>query len=221
MLLDEEKDHIRAEEIFRLEVRRKIEGESPKDSRGKRLWSLLNSSFALWFLSSVVLAGLTAAFTSYQRQNSERLRRSEVERRLNTEISSRISDDLLALRLEQKRIENGQADSVSSVYSFACDYLNNRYAYGTKSYDFSVYPEYEQRRFRSLLFELSVVADRSMLSALRDAEASYRQLEDLADQEGVKDISRSFDKNASIGAVKNSVDLLERLQTYPFWHAQL
>ncbi|MFY9852759.1 MAG: hypothetical protein WAK26_02640 [Terracidiphilus sp.] len=222
MLREEEKDRIRAEEIFRHEVRQKIETEATRHSRGKRLWSLLNSSFALWFLSSVVLGGLTAAVTSYQRSNNERLRRAEVERRLNIEISSRIFDALDALRLEQIQIENGRKTLVLSVYMDAINYLDSRVTDDNKEYDFSVYPEYKQRKFRSLIFELSEVVDPSALPALRDAEANYRKLESLSEQEnnqGNYD-SKPFDKSASLDAVKKSNDILEQLQKSPRWSAQ-
>jgi hypothetical protein len=221
MLLEEEKDRIRAEEIFRHEVHEKIEAEAPKHSRGKRLWSLLNSSFALWFLSSVVLSGLTGAVTWYQRWNNERLRRAEVERRLNVEISSRIFDGLDELRLDQKRIENGSIIPVLTGYMYGVNYLDNRVTYNTETYDFSVYPEYKQRKFRSLIFELSEVVNPSALPALRNAEANYRQLVNLAGQETLRNNeSQPFDKSASLDAIKNSNDILEQLQKSPLWHAQ-
>jgi len=221
MLLEEEKERIRAEEIFRHEVRQKIEAEAPRHSRRKRLWTLLNSSFALWFLSSVVLSGLTGAVTWYQRWNNERLRKADVERCLNIEISSRIFDGLDELRLDQKRIENGSVIPALTVYMYGVTYLDNRVTYNTETYDFSVYPEYKQRKFRSLIFELSEVVDPSALPALRDAESNYRQLVNLAGQEtlGNSD-SQPFDKSASLDAIKKSNDILKQLQKFPRWSAQ-
>jgi hypothetical protein len=224
MLLEEEKERIRAEELFRHEIRREIESKSSKHSRGKRLWLLLNTSFALWFLSSVVLGGLTAAIASYQKYHSEWSRKAETQRRLNTEISNRISEALDANHLYQQRINSGQVNepSAESVYMNVLDYLDNHVTYDGKSYDFSIYPEYQQRKFRSLIFELSLVADRPMLPALRDADANYTKLTDLADQATVKvNLSTPDDKNTIPDAFKKSTEVLERLQGYSFWQTQL
>jgi hypothetical protein len=55
MLTEDEKKHIREEELFRREVQQQFDPEKPPASIGKRLWSLMNSGFALWFLSSIVV----------------------------------------------------------------------------------------------------------------------------------------------------------------------
>src|SRR5882762_7285196 len=49
MLDDDEKARIRQEEIFRSEIRREIEASKPKKRLSARVWTCLNSSFALWF----------------------------------------------------------------------------------------------------------------------------------------------------------------------------
>jgi hypothetical protein len=201
--------------------RREIEAGKPKHSRGKQLWSVLNSSFALWFLSSVVLGGLTAVITTYQKSHSEQMQKTNIQRRLNTEISSRLADGLVALRLDLKRIDNGQMFFASAVFMEAISYLDNRVTYGKKSYDFSIYPEYQHRSFRSLIFELSGVVERSTLPALREAEAAYKQLEDLADRAALGEDHSKLDKSISLGAVKKSMEILDRLQTNSFWRAQL
>jgi hypothetical protein len=115
MLLEEEKNRIRAEEVFRQEVRREIETGMAKQSTGKQFWSVLNSSFALWFLSSVVIASLTTVVTMYQKSHSEQMQKTDIQRRLNMEISSRIAEGLVALHLDQKRIEGGKAFFASAI----------------------------------------------------------------------------------------------------------
>lgn len=158
MLTDEEKTRIRAEEIFRDEVRREL-GEKEHPSRAQRIWKILNSSLALWFLSSVVLAGLTTAVTSYQARHTERLRKSETERRLDTEISSRIGLALRVVRIEQTQVKHGAPPPDGYPYGTAVAYLDNSFA--NSSLDYSIYPEYKARTFRSLVFERASVADPS------------------------------------------------------------
>jgi len=222
MLSEEEQKHIRAEEIFRDEVHREIEAEKLQQSRGQHVWSLLNSSFALWFLSSVVLGGLTAGIAKHQKSHSAHVQRAETQRRLNIEISSRIAEDLVALHLDLKRIENGQCFFASSVYCEALSYLDNCVTDETKTLDFSIYPEYRWRNCRSLIFELSAVVEKSTLPALREAKASHQQLVALADETAFNEnSSKPPDNNVSLSAVMKSIEILERLQRNSFWQAQL
>jgi hypothetical protein len=222
MLLEEEKNRIRAEEVFRQEVRREIEAGMPERSKGNRFWSVLNSSFALWFLSSVVIAGLTAAVTTYQKSQSEHMQKADIQRHLNTEIGTRIAEGLVALRLDIKRIESGKVFFPSAVYTEAISYLDNRVTDGRKLLDFSTYPEYRLRSFRSLIFELSAVVEQSELPGLRQAEVTYGKLVALADHAALgENYSEPPDMSKSSSAVKESILILEQLQKNPFWKAQL
>jgi hypothetical protein len=53
MLSDEQKEQIKAEEIFRVEVSKSLAHEAEKSSQ---LWTILNSNFVLFLLSGVFLA---------------------------------------------------------------------------------------------------------------------------------------------------------------------
>jgi hypothetical protein len=55
-----------------------------------RLWAFLNSSFGLWVLSSVLLAGATWLYSLSQAHNTEVARKAEVVRRLDAEIGNRL-----------------------------------------------------------------------------------------------------------------------------------
>jgi FlaG/FlaF family flagellin (archaellin) len=207
MLLEEEKNRIRAEEIFRYEVRREIEARRPKDSGGKRLWSLVNSTFGVWLLSSVVLGGLTFAYTTYQQQSAEKMRKAQAERRLKEEISGRVSNGLATMRQNRIRIERGeQGRTMEAVYNEAIGFLDNRVTSDSYTYDFSTYPEYKQRNFHSLTIELCALVGQSRLAALR---ASYDHLADLS---GEAEKETVFHKDTSLDAVKKSIEILEQLQ---------
>jgi hypothetical protein len=219
-LPEAEQNRIRAEEIFRHEVTRKIETEAPKDSVGRRLWTLLNSSFALWFLSSVLVGGLTAAVTKYQKRYAERMRVLDLRRRLKTEISSRIADGLVALHLEEKRIVKGAAYYALTIYNQTISYLDNHVTSEGKLLDFSIYPEYRPRRFRSLIIELSALAEPATLAALSEAQQGFAQLVELADQVSTtEDYSKPADESAGLEAARKSIESLNRLQANPCWQS--
>lgn len=115
MLAEEDRARIRAEEIFRLEVRRELEASQPRPSRRQRLGSWVNSSFGLWVLSSVVLTGLTTAYTYYQSRRAEQVRNAETERRLDTEISGRMSAALALLRIDEQDAVERKRESSQAV----------------------------------------------------------------------------------------------------------
>jgi hypothetical protein len=223
MLFDEDRNRIRAEEIFRAAVRQQLLTQAPKDSSAKRFWAVLNSSFSLWFLSSVVLGGLTAAVAMYQRSHAEQTQRVQTQLRLNTEFSSRIENGLVALNLDVRRVDGGQAFLASAIYNEGLAYLDNRMTYNGQKLDFSVYPEYRDRGFQSLLFELRVVAEESGLPALRAAETDYKRLAELADQAAMTE-SRSGrmrpSKAQSLGAVAKAFELLGHLQAHGLWQVK-
>ena len=220
MLTEEESARIRAEEIFRLEVCRELAANKPCRSRRERLWSLLNSSFALWFLSSVVLASLTTAFTYYQSSRGEQIRKAEIERRLDTEISNRISSALEGLRIDKVRIEKGEWYLPESIYSHAVSYLDNFFMMNSSNpRDFSIFPEFQKRTFRSLIFELRSVVDSFKQPELTDALAGYVQLLNLGTI-GNRTVGKTTGKDESLDeAVKNAIDLLDRKLTKPRWRS--
>jgi hypothetical protein len=221
MLTEEESTRIRAEEIFRLEVRRELAASKPGRSVRDSFWSLLNSSFILWFLSSVVLASVTTAFTYYQSSRGEQIRKAELEGRLDTEISNRISLALAGLRTDQKSIEHGKSYPANLIYRNTQSYLDNFFITDPSNRrDFSIYPEYRQRTFRSLIFELRTVVDSSMRPELTDVLAGYEQLLDLGSLEDTKG-GKTTRHQESLKAVKNAVHLLDRQLTKPRWRSRM
>ena len=194
------------------------------ESGGSQFWTILNSSFTTWFLSSVVVAGITFLYTRHQRIQKERTERSATQKRLNTEISSRIANALIALRLDHKRVVAGtELYFASAMYNEGVLYLDNRFKDRESNIlDFSIYPENKDRRFRSLLYELTVVVDSDVLPALHEADASYTQLETLADETPLQeDYSKPADRDKCLAAIDESCKLLERLQRHSFWRARL
>ena len=67
-LTEDQKQEIRAEEIFREQVRAELANQHC--NRRNRVWTFLNSAFCLWFLSSVILAVTTWAWTTIHEQRA-------------------------------------------------------------------------------------------------------------------------------------------------------
>jgi len=82
MLTPEQKAAIRAEEVFREEIRNEIASAGRHQQRGRKLWHVLNSSFVIWFLASIVV-GVISWKISDAALNRER---RETVRRLKWEV---------------------------------------------------------------------------------------------------------------------------------------
>lgn len=182
MLTDSQKAEIRDEEIYRYEVREELEKAFPPwQRRGRLAWEVLNSSFALWFLSSVVVAIATTAYTSWAGGRATEASRIETERRLDVELSSRVTLALSGLRADIVRAENGATFPMASYYSNVVSYLDNYFRVDPENpRDFSVYPDLRDRGFRSLAFELSTIVDTLEIRGLRTALETYEAFADSA-----------------------------------------
>ena len=79
MLTPEQKAAIRAEEVFRAEIRNEIASAGRHQQLSRKLWNVLNSSLVIWFLTSVVVAAISwkisdAALNRERRETQRRLK---------------------------------------------------------------------------------------------------------------------------------------------------
>jgi hypothetical protein len=210
-LTQEEKDRIKAEELYRHEIRQQIEQSSVK--KKEKIWGFLNSSFTLWFFSSVVIAGLTTFFAGKQNELSEVLKKSSIENRLNNEISYRISEALITINLKMA------SSDAQGIYEIAYSYLNNRVKdesgnVDLSKYNFSLCPEYQTRTFDSLIFELGTLIDKAQVLKLQKALQTYKSLEHLVDTANSEKIYNNEDINIAVAK-------LDSLQNISFWKSRL
>jgi hypothetical protein len=114
-LTEQEKDHIRQEEVFRAEVRRSLAEEVR--STGDSIVGFLNSAFGLWLLSSVFVTGLTAVWTMLKTRREKRRRVEERLASIRLEVAFRLMafDDAL----ESYVAESGQryANAIAKLVS--------------------------------------------------------------------------------------------------------
>ncbi|HEV2175784.1 MAG TPA: hypothetical protein VGW33_01050 [Terriglobia bacterium] len=155
---------------------------------------------------------MTTAFTYYQNRRGERIKKIEIERRLDVEISNRMSSALARLRVDQQDIGQGRLYAPAAVYGDVASYLDNSFLNDPKDpQDFSIYPEYQKRSFRSLVFELSTIVDPSSLPELREAVVGYIRFKDLASVQNAMPPEAAEARRESAEAVDDSMKFLDGL----------
>lgn len=81
-----QRDRIRAEEIYRAELRKELEQQQPAKSLGSQLWAVANSSFGIWLLSTVVLGLMVWSWTRIQEHRAEKKIAHEKRVKLTFEV---------------------------------------------------------------------------------------------------------------------------------------
>ena len=111
MLTDDEKVKIRAEEIYRDELRAQL-NKSQEVNAKSRFWTLINSSIFLWLLSTVAVGGITLAWNAAANNRLKAQKKLEVEEakrlqinKLNLEIEGRLSQFLVDVESMVERFD--------------------------------------------------------------------------------------------------------------------
>jgi hypothetical protein len=175
MLEDNDKLRIQLEEEYRREIRERLEA---KPARSSRLWSFLNSAFALWLLSTVVVGMVGFVYERYDRAREARrtqgekaaaveTQRSLTVQKLDAEISSRLNyfNRLLTDATTQTERRNRLARGLMALERPS-----------EAVYPVGVFPEYANRSFHSLLWELLHNVQPAEKQAL---EPAYKQSTEL------------------------------------------
>jgi hypothetical protein len=141
MLSEEEKAHIRLEEVFREELREELKTAKAETWR-KRALAFFNSALGIWLLSSVALGLVTWTYTRWTETLAKARENREAVEKLDIEIAARI-----------QRFESFVVDGSRNVtYFIALISLDNPSAIDKVSP--VVFPEFHRRGLRSLLWEL-------------------------------------------------------------------
>jgi len=88
MLTEEERENIRAEEIFRAEIRASLTGEK---STRVRAWEVLNSAFALWLLSTVAIGLITWSYSTMQEKQARNAASQKTITNIDIEVAQRLT----------------------------------------------------------------------------------------------------------------------------------
>lgn len=147
---------------------------------GETVWAVLNSSFGLWVLSSVVLAWITKAYSARAAHKAETLKRCETAKKLDTEIAYRLAMSLDGTRINEARLQTSPT-TPRGIYQVAYNYLENYFIKGPDNRDFSVFPEYRERTFRALILELMTMVNPPEVPDLKKALDAYEELSENGD----------------------------------------
>src|SRR6266853_1536157 len=90
MLSEVQKEAIRAEEIYRREVRQEEEHQKPLPSTGERAFAFLNSGLGLFLLSTVVVGVFSWSYGEISHAREKRLHAEEMTQMLRLEIGNRL-----------------------------------------------------------------------------------------------------------------------------------
>ena len=148
---------LRAEEIFRAEVRRDLEKERGGGSDSTRFFERLNRPFTLWFLSSVILGLISFSYGMWTERRARSAENRAIVVKLDTEIDSRMRKS--AHRLAVAAAPVGVRESITMLDQ------------GT-----GIYPEFENRSMESLLWSLQeLVPGVVEKQSVEQARAGYRE----------------------------------------------
>lgn len=162
-LSEDDRARLRAEEVFRHEVRSELEHSRKQPGRVERLLKFLNQPVILWLLSSVVVGLITWQYTRWEeRQAQQRQVQAEV-RNLDLEIHGRL---------------RRAADRLSS----ARDIVGVREAIRMLDMPSGMFPEMGQRNMENLLISLIWLMPVGQTEPLESARTGYRDLQQIASQ---------------------------------------
>lgn len=178
LLATEEIARIRQEEVLRAEIRKELTPPAPHIDDGwqQKIWKFLNSTFGIWLLSTVVVAGVVHFYDRQQtahreieaekkEQDAQFRRTREAYERITIEIAFRFSSTMARLKAASEKFgERLDAESQRSI-SEAFDPLHMP-AVGK---NLPLYPEYKSYSGLALIAELrrhAGVAERLTLTEI-------------------------------------------------------
>lgn len=168
-MTDQEKQHIKEEEIYREEIRKNLQDKG----KGKA-WTFLNSSFGIWLLSTIFVTGLTLAISSIQTKKSE-VRAAKVKtKKIDLEMGDVLTKFRAVLSQIQDTSENIFYDRVSSTLS------------SFHVYTIPLFEENKMKSVPSLLLDLEEVADEMDLPLIDTAlntSLKYQTIEALINRQ--------------------------------------
>lgn len=202
MLSDSEKEKIKHEEIFRLEIQKTLETQTKNLTFGRKIWKLLNTSFALWFLSTVIVGLVTLSYSSFKSTEEKKTANLELERKLNLEISFRLQNSIIYIHSLEKDIKDSTLYfSKGGVAKRVLEKINNVGSEYTS-------PEFKERNFISLLYELRSITNNNQLAELVKSIDGYKRIYNIS----IKEFETFDDDKLSEKKFNEVVDSINEIQ---------
>ena len=170
MLTDEEKTKIKAEEVFKDEVRRSLNTNNKSG-----FWTFLNSGLGIWFLSTIGIGLFTYFFNDYKETQKASNEREVKIKQLDLEIESRISQFWVHLHplINQSSPTLPLKDKISyDTVKVLWEAFKNPPSFNQKIMTM-IYKDYETRTTISLMIELStLLQDKYKISTKNEKTSS-------------------------------------------------
>jgi|ERR1700680_1941589 len=173
-LTNAQKERIREEEVYRLEVRRALESQA-RPSHSTRLLAILNSGLGLFLLSTIFVSGFSWCYTEIASAAAKRAALEETGSKLRLELANRLD----TIQQIERRFR-GEHHSVIRSAIFGFKLGANVNPSWLRLYS-PMFPEYGERSFASLLWQLeaqSKAPEKAHLAALRRRAASFEDYYD-------------------------------------------
>lgn len=125
-LNEDDMQRIAEEEIYRQEVRAKLDKQNKKSRPPKeKLWDYLNSPFSLWVLSTIVVGLISLGYARYQESVRKSEENRETARRLKAEADNRSKEilKLTAQIIDESKAKREYYDP-RSIYKMAVQFLD-------------------------------------------------------------------------------------------------
>jgi len=133
----EAKEKIRAEEIFRNEVREEL--AKTKKGRWQEVWTIVNSPFLIAVFSGVVLAFLGWIYQQYDQYARKHESQKVQQQKLATEVQNRIDAAMNVLKDKDQQTREARIRLDGRAVS-------------------PIYPEFQERPLVSMLVELKAIS---------------------------------------------------------------
>lgn len=137
---------------------------APGKTFGQKVWVFLNTPFGLWFLTTIAVGMLTWSYSQWQASQICEKENEQQLRQLYLEVAGRVEAlDTLATAASDKR-----------KFYEALPVLDDPKAFYGVS--FGIFPEYQGRSMRSLLFELQGLVEKNEEAGILEAIAAANQI---------------------------------------------
>jgi hypothetical protein len=173
MLTDEEKGKIKAEEIFRDEIRKELSEKVGKSFRNK-IWTFMNSSLGIWLLSTVVVGLIVYFYNNNKLENELSANNAATIQKLETETSNRLQQFKSALLCQDPSKIYYQKDELA--YMIDGILVSD----GSLSLQKPIYifPEYKERTMNSLLYEIGrLTRDKKQILIIGEARTILSKIQ--------------------------------------------
>jgi hypothetical protein len=209
-LSEEEMKRIKAEEIFRQEIRAQLEKAKPSRTKTEKAWEFLNSAFGVWVLSTVIVGLITLAYTIHLDSVKKEGERKERSQKLEAEINNRRKETLKLLAYFKEKTKGvTYYDEPHFIYKEAVTFMDGKNDPDFLAFQPALYKEFKDENLAALLDELNKISETNT----EDIKMKYDRLRDLYSQTqpspaAIKGKPTDEERKRNVEAVDKAIDII-------------